>query len=84
MERFGETIVEHFHGAVLPELDVRGLQVSVDHARFMARLECIGDLMRDGDDLVDGHRPLLDPLRERGAFDELENERVDAVRLLEP
>jgi hypothetical protein len=50
--------VQHFHGPVGPDLDVRGLQIAVDDALFVRRFKGLGDLCRDGESL--GHRePVL-------------------------
>ena len=51
---------------------------------LVRRFEGIGDLFRDRQRFVERNRPARDPLREILAFDELEHERGNAVRLLEP
>ena len=47
IERLGQTEVEHLHGAVRPDLDVRGFQVAVDDALFVSGLQRLGDLPGD-------------------------------------
>jgi hypothetical protein len=46
-------------------------------------LERLGDLPGDGEGLVEGERPALQPLGEVLALDELHDEGADAARLLE-
>ena len=70
--------------AVRRALHVGRLQVPMDDALLVRRLERVGDLARDLERLVDGHGTLRDPLRESLAFDELQHEPAHAARLLEP
>ena len=49
----GETEVEHLDLPVRRHLDVRRLEVAVDDALLVRLLERLGDLLRDGDRLVD-------------------------------
>jgi hypothetical protein len=66
------------------ELDIRRLQIAMNNTRLVSRLERLGNLLRDGDGFVDGDGALRNALRERGAFDQFEDEGVDAIRLFEP
>ena len=48
----------------------------MDDALLVGLLEGLGDLLRDGERLVDGNRPALQPLREVLALDQLHDEEV--------
>ena len=52
-EGLGEAEVEHLDLAVRRDLDVGGLEVAVDDALLVGFLERLGDLLRDGERLVD-------------------------------
>ena len=54
----------------------------MNHAGFVRRLQCLRDLLGDGEGLVHRDRPLRDPVGERGTFDQLEHERTGAVSLV--
>ena len=73
---FGETEVQDLHGAVGPDLDVRGLQIAMDDPLLVRRFERLGDLPRDRQRLVDRDRAARDPLREILALDEFHHERA--------
>ncbi len=55
----------------------------MDDPLLVRRLECLGDLPRDGEGLVEGERAALQPLGEVFALDELHDEGAHAARLLE-
>ena len=48
----------------------------MDDALLVGLLETLGDLLRDGESLVDGNRPSLQALREVLALDELHGDEV--------
>ena len=84
--------VEHLHDAVRRDLDIRGLQVTVDDPFFVCGLECVDDLPRDRERF--GHRQAgwvraggarggCDSLGERRAFDQFQYETTHAVRLFD-
>ena len=50
----------------------------------MGRLQRLGNLLGDRQRLIDRNRSLGNAIRQRRTFDELEDERFDAVRLLQP
>ena len=84
--RLGETEVEHLHHAVRRDLDVRRLQIAVDDAFLVRRLERLGDLPRDR---AAPRRAAIGPRCEcragqRLALDQLEHERADAVASSRP
>jgi hypothetical protein len=83
VERFRQTKVEHFDRAVVAYFDVGRLQIAMDDALFVCRLEGVGDLRRNRQRLVEGERPALDPLREVLAVDEFHDERRRRRLLLE-
>ena len=80
----GESKVEHLHNARSGDLDVGRFQIAVNDAVLVRRFERFGDLMRDVQRLTDRDRPLGDPLGERVAVDELEDERGRAIHDFEP
>ena len=49
--------VQHLDGPVLAHLDVRGLEVAVDDARFVRSLQRLRDLLRNGECFINGDRP---------------------------
>ena len=83
IERLGEPEVENLHGAVSPDLDVRGLQITMNDALFVSGLQCFSDLPRDGERFIDPDGAPRDPIRERGSVHELQHERAYAVGLFE-
>ncbi len=74
--RLGQAEVEDLDLPVRRHLHVRGLEVAVDDALLVRLLEGLGDLLRDGDRLVDRNRPALQALGEVFALDELHGEEV--------
>ena len=55
----------------------------MDHALLVRRFERLGDLARDRQTPRQPGAPRRDTVGERAAFDELQHERADAVRLLD-
>ena len=80
---FGEPEVQHLDGAVRPDLDVGGLQIPVDDPLRVGCFERIGNLPEDWQRFIECERAACDPVGERRPLDQLESQRVDAVRLLE-
>ena len=80
---FREAEVEHLHRAIRSQLDVRGLQIAVDDALFVCRLERVGNLPCDRERLVERNRAAGDSLREVLALDQLHDQRRGVTRLLE-
>ena len=74
--------VEHLHGAVRRDLDVRRFQIAVDDALLVRGFERLRDLARDRERLLNRQRTQRQTLGERRAFDEFEHEAADAVGLL--
>ena len=50
----------------------------------MRRFEGLGDLLGDGESFVDGDRTLLDAIRQRRSFHKFQDQRPDALSLLQP
>jgi hypothetical protein len=63
------------------DFDVGGLQIAVDDALLMRGFEGVGDLLGDRQHPVDRDRSARDPLRQVLAFDELHDQRANAVGL---
>ena len=53
---FRQPEVEHLHGAVRADFDVRRLQITMDDALLVRRLQRLGDLFRDQQCLVEWDR----------------------------
>jgi hypothetical protein len=70
----GEPEVQDLRVAPRRDEDVRRLDVPVDEAAGMRRIEGVGDLGRPGDELVRRDRPAVDPLLERGSFEKLHHD----------
>ncbi len=83
LERSREPEVEDLDRAVGADLDVRRLQIAMNHSLLVRRFERVGDLSRDGQRLVERNRSTRDSLCEILPFDEFENERGDAAGLFE-
>jgi hypothetical protein len=70
-KRLREPEVEHLHNAVGAQLDVRRLQIAVDDALLVRRLERLGNLPRDWQRFVERKRPAPQTLGQVFAIDEL-------------
>ncbi len=53
---FRQTEIQQLHDTVGRDLDVRRLEIAMDHAFLMCGLQTGGDLARVGDRHIDGHR----------------------------
>ena len=60
-----------------------GLKVPMDDAGLVRGLQRLGDLFRNRERLLDGDRPIGEPISERGPFDQLQDERLGVGRLLD-
>ncbi len=76
--RLGQAEVEHLDRTVGTELDVGRLEVAVDDALLVGRLQCLGDLQGDGDGVIDGDRAAFDAIRQVLAVDELHDEERES------
>ena len=72
-----------FTVAVGADLDVGRLEIAMNDALLVCRFEGLGNLLRDGQRLIDLDRATGNPLREILAFDEFHYEREDAGALFE-
>ncbi len=81
--RLGQPEVEDLHRAVERQLDVSWLEVPLHDTVLVGVLEALGDLLRDRDRIVDRDGAVAESRGEVLAFDQLEREGDDAVRLLE-
>jgi hypothetical protein len=70
--------IQHLHRTIRFELDVRGLQVTMDDALLVRGLERVGDLVGDRQRLVERHRTVVDAVGERRPLDQLHHEIVGA------
>jgi len=77
--RLGEPEIQDLRIAPRRDEDVRRLDVAVDEAVGVRRVECVGDLRRPGDELVRRDRSAVDPLLERRSFEELHHDERPAL-----
>ena len=80
---FREPEIQHLDGTVRPDFDVGGLQIPVDDPLRVGRFERVGNLPGDRQRFIERERSGCDTVGERRALDQLEDQRVGAVRLLE-
>ena len=73
-ERLGDAEVQHLHLARCRELDVRGLQIAVNHRLGVRRLHGLGNLPRRRQCHIDGQGPALQTLGQRRPFHQLEDQ----------
>jgi hypothetical protein len=66
------------------QLDVGGLQVAMDDALLVRRLERLRDLPRNRQRFVHWNRALSDSIGERRTVDELQDERVHVAESSNP
>ena len=78
--RLGKPKVQHFHRAVGADFDIRGFQIAVNDPLLVRRFEGVGDLLGDGQRLVEGNRASRNALRQILALDEFHHEGVDVTR----
>ena len=84
VERFRQSEVEHLDGAVVSHLDVRRFQVTVNDSLVVSRAHRLGDLLRNGDRLVDWNRTERDAVRQRRTLHQFHDEGGHAVGAFEP
>jgi hypothetical protein len=75
--------VEHLRVAVCGDRDARGLQIAVDDPFRMRCFQRFSDLMCDRQCFVDRDGSLGDAIGQRRSFDQLQYERLNAVRFVE-
>ena len=76
IESFRQTEIEHLRDAVRSQLDVGGLQISMNNPLLVRRLQRLGHLSCDRARVSHGERPLGDRIGKRWSFDQFEDERV--------
>ena len=79
----GQSEIQHLDGAAVGRLDVGWLQIPMNDALRVRRLECFGCLARDRQRVVQRQRPLTNAIGERCPVDELEDERDDVFAFFE-
>ena len=82
-DRLGEPEVEQLDHALGRDANVRGLEVAVNDAGLVRRLEPLGDLPTHVDGLVDGQRSALQPRLEVLARHELHREEACVAHLVD-
>jgi hypothetical protein len=82
-EGLGQTEIEDLDAAFGRDLDIGGLEVAVDDALLVRGFERLRDLESQAEGLLDRDRPPLQPIRERVALDQLENEEACLVGFFE-
>ena len=56
----------------------------MDRPGLVGGLQRLGDLLGDGESLVDRDRPLLDAISQRRSLDQFEDQRPDTLGFLQP
>jgi hypothetical protein len=74
-ERLRKTEVEHLHRAVGADLDVGRLQIPVDDSLLVRRVQSLDDLSGDRQCFAHRYGARREPIGERRALHELEDER---------
>ena len=64
VHRFRKTEVQHLHRAIVPDLDVRRLQIAMDDTLLVRGFERLGDLPGNRQRLVQRDRAMHDSLRQ--------------------
>ena len=70
----GEAEVEDLHAAVPGDEDVLGLEIAVDDAVVVGGRQAVGDLHRVLERLARGQGPVVEPLAQRLALEQLRDE----------
>jgi hypothetical protein len=83
IQGFRQPEIQHLHRAIRTHFHVARLQIAVHDAVLVGRFESLGNLARDGQRLIERHRPARDPLRQVVAFDQLHHQRLPAVRFFQ-
>ena len=74
IERLGQTEVKHLHLAITRDLDVRRLEIAVDDPTVVRRFQGFCNLRRRDERFVQGNRAAREPLLDRFAVNQLEDE----------
>ena len=77
-ESFGNAEVENLDAALRRDLHVRGLEIPMDHARFVRRFQSGGDVNGHPNRLIDRHRTL-----QGDAGNQLQDQEALAVEFLD-
>ena len=75
VQRLGEPEIEQLDFAVGRDLDVGRLEIAMDDAFLVRRLERVGDLQRNLERLFHGYGATLQALGERFTVDQFEHDR---------
>ena len=67
--------VEHFDRSAGGQLDIGRFQIAMHDPALVRGLECLGNLARNRQRLVDRNRSVADPIRERRAIDQFHHDR---------
>ena len=83
LDRLREAEIEHLHGPVRADLDVGRLEIAMDDALLVRRVERLGDLPRDRQRLVERDRTSCDAVGERLTLDQFHHERLHTSAVFE-
>jgi hypothetical protein len=75
--------IEDLDGSVGADLDVRGLEIAMDDATLVRRIERVRDLRRDRQCFIDRNRTARQPLCEILAVDKFQDQSEHAVGVFE-
>ena len=80
----GQAEVEDLDLTLRRDLDVGGLEIAMDDALRVCRIERVGNLAGQPHRLAHRHRPARDDVGERVALDQLEHQGANAVNVFDP
>jgi hypothetical protein len=80
---FCQPEIEHFHRAILADLDVGRLEIAMNDSLRVCGLERLRNPLRDDDGLGLRNRPLRDPLGQRRSVNQLHDQRMNLIGVLE-
>ena len=82
-EGLRETEVQHLDHPIARDLDVGGLEIAMDDSGGMGGVECVGDLLCDGQRVRERECFPTQPIVQRIAVNELEDERQHSAGVFE-
>src|SRR5262249_20575075 len=82
-ERLRKTKVEDFDFARRRDLDIRRLEIAMNHALLVSELQRFRNLMGDLQSFLYRNGATLNPLSQRFTFDQLHDEEVSSLGFLE-
>ena len=83
LDRDGQPDVEHLDRAIAAQRDVGGFQIAMHDTLLVRRFQGVGNLRRDRQRLLQRDATARDPVGQRRAFDQFQNQHPHTISLLE-